>query len=73
MIIAAPKTGIIKANILITRNKAMDRNGTNIFLYFKPGIPKVLLVINKFVKEIVVLTPEKIIATILKSCAPKPV
>ena len=50
MIIAAPKTGIIKANILITRNKAMDRNGTNIFLYFKPGIPKVLLVINKFVK-----------------------
>jgi len=47
--------------------------GNKILLFFKPGIDKVLLVINKFVNDIVVLTPAKITEVINKSCVPKPV
>jgi len=61
---AAAKTGVINANIRIVKNKAIDMNGNSIRLYLKPGILKVRLVINKFVKEMVVLTPAKITATI---------
>jgi len=48
-------------------------NGNKIRLFFRPGIDKVLLVINKLVNDIVVLTPAKITDTINKSCVPKPV
>jgi hypothetical protein len=64
IIIAAAKTGVINANILIVKNKAIDKNGSKILRYLKPGILKVLLVINKFVNEIVVLIPAKITAII---------
>jgi hypothetical protein len=70
---AAPKTGVIKANILIVRNKDVEINGNKILLYLNPGIDKVLLVINKLVKPIVVVIPEKITAKIIISCPPKPV
>jgi hypothetical protein len=42
-------------------------NGNKTLLFRSPGIAKVRLVINKFVKETVVLTPAKITATINKS------
>jgi hypothetical protein len=45
-------------------------NGNNILLFRRPGIDKVLLVINKFVNDIVELTPAKITATINKSWLP---
>jgi hypothetical protein len=48
----------------IVRNREIDKNGNKIRLYLKPGILKVRRVINKFVKDIVVLTPAKITATI---------
>jgi aromatic ring-opening dioxygenase LigB subunit len=60
MIIAAPKTGVTKANIRIVKNNAIVINGNKTRLFLKPGILKVLLVISKFVNEIVVLTPAKI-------------
>ena len=44
-----------------------------VFLCLKPGIDKVLRVINKLVKEIVVLTPAKITEMTAISCEPKPV
>jgi hypothetical protein len=60
IIIAAPKTGVIKANIRIVSNKLTVKKGKIIFLFLKPSAAKVLLVINKLVKEIVVLIPAKI-------------
>jgi hypothetical protein len=41
--------------------------------FLNPGIDKVRLVINKFVNETVVLTPENITLIIAKSWDPKPV
>jgi hypothetical protein len=63
MIIAAPKTGVTNANILIVKNKAIVINGNKTLLFLNPGILKVLLVINKFVNEIVVLTPANMTET----------
>ena len=66
IIIAAPKTGVIRANIRITRKRVMLIKGIRTRLFLKPGIDKVRLVINKFVKDIVVLKPDNktvIIAT----------
>jgi hypothetical protein len=60
MIIAAPKTGVTNANILIVKNKEMVINGNKTLLFLKPGIANVLLVINKLVKPTVELTPAKI-------------
>jgi hypothetical protein len=60
---AAPKTGVTKANILIVKNKAIVMNGNKTLLFLKPGILNVRLVINKFVKEIVVLIPVNITPT----------
>jgi len=60
MIIAAPKTGVTKANIRIVKNNAIVIKGNKTRLFLRPGILKVLLVINKFVNETVVLTPAKI-------------
>jgi hypothetical protein len=47
--------------------------GIRTLLLRKPGIDKVLLVIRRFVKETVVLTPAKITLKIATSCAPAPV
>jgi hypothetical protein len=64
---AAAKTGVIKTNIRIVKNKAIEMNGIKTRLYLKPGILNVRLVINKLVKDIVVLTPAKITPMIAKS------
>jgi hypothetical protein len=47
-------------------------NGSKILLFLKPGMLSVLRVINKFVKDIVVLTPAKITETIAISWLPIP-
>jgi hypothetical protein len=73
MSIAAPNTGVIKANIRITKNSAIDKKGTNTRLLRKPGIERVRLVINKFVNDMVVLKPDNKTLTIAMSCAPNPV
>lgn len=70
---AAPKIGVIKLNIRITKNKEIDRNGITAFLCRTPGILKILRVISKFKKEIVVLVPEIKTLIIAKSCRPGPV
>jgi hypothetical protein len=67
MNIAAASTGVINTSILIVNNKEIVIKGSKIRLFFRPGIDKVLLVINKFVKDIVVLTPAKITEVINKS------
>jgi hypothetical protein len=61
---AAAKTGVIKANIRIVNNKLMVIKGNNIRRLRSPGMLSVRLVINKFVNDIVVLTPAKITLTI---------
>jgi hypothetical protein len=58
------------ANIRNVNNIAIVIKGRRTLLFLKPGIAKVLLVINKLVNEIVVLTPAKITATINKSWLP---
>jgi len=63
----APKTGVITASILKVNNNDIVMKGNNIRLFLKPGIESVLLVINKFVNDIVELTPASITATINKS------
>jgi hypothetical protein len=60
IIIAAPNTGVTIANILIVKNKLIDIKGNSILRFLKPGIDKVLLVINKFVNPTVELIPAKI-------------
>jgi hypothetical protein len=44
----------------MVKNNEIVINGNKILRFLKPGIDKVLLVINKFVNEIVVLIPAKI-------------
>jgi hypothetical protein len=56
---AAPSTGVIVANILNVKKIDIVTNGIRILLCLIPGIAKVRLVINKLVKEIVVLIPAK--------------
>jgi hypothetical protein len=73
IIIAAAKTGVIRANIRIVSNKLIVMNGNNIRRLRKPGILSVLRVINKFVNDIVVLIPAKITLTIAISWLPMPV
>jgi hypothetical protein len=63
----APKTGVITANILKVNNKAIVMNGNKTLLFRRPGIAKVLRVINKFVNDTVLLIPANITATINKS------
>jgi len=58
---------VIIANILNVNNNEIVIKGNKTLLFLKPGIANVLLVINKLVKETVVLTPAKITATISKS------
>jgi len=55
---------VTNANILIVKNKEIEINGNNTLLFLKPGIANVLLVINKFVKPTVELTPAKITLTV---------
>jgi hypothetical protein len=57
----------------MVKNKLIVKNGIRTLLFLKPGIDKVLLVINKFVNDTVVLIPDKSTLNIAKSCAPKPV
>lgn len=47
--------------------------GIAFFLFLNPGADRTLLVINRFVKDIVVLTPANITLSIAASCAPNPV
>lgn len=67
---AAPKTGVINANILITKNNVMDIKGIKTLRFLKPGADSVLLVINKFVNDMVVLTPDNKALIIAISWAP---
>lgn len=67
IIIAAPKTGVIKASILITKNKAILIKGIITLRLRIPGMDNVLLVISKFVNDIVVLKPETRTLTIATS------
>jgi hypothetical protein len=62
--IAAARTGVTNANILIAKKSAIVINGNKTLLFLNPGIAKVLLVIKRFVNEMVVLTPAKITETI---------
>jgi hypothetical protein len=73
IIIAAAKTGVIRANIRIARNSAILINGRSTFRFLRPGIANVRLVINKLVKEIVVVTPANITEIIAASMLPNPV
>ena len=70
---AAPKTGVISASILITKNSVIERKGIRTRLFLKPGADNVRLVINKLVNDIVVLKPDNITLIIAISCAPRPV
>jgi len=63
----APNTGVTIANILNVNNKDIVIKGNKTLLFLKPGIANVLLVIKRFVKETVLLTPDNITATINKS------
>jgi hypothetical protein len=73
MIIAAAKTGVISASIRIAKSNEIVINGNKPLLFLSPGILNVLLVINKFVNDIVVLIPAKITDKIAISCDPIPV
>ena len=57
----------------ITRNSVIDRNGINTRRLRNPGADSVRRVISKLVKEIVVLTPDRMTLIIAMSCAPRPV
>jgi hypothetical protein len=57
----------------MVKNKLILTNGINTRLFRNPGIDNVRRVINKFVNDTVVLTPEIKALIIAKSCAPKPV
>jgi hypothetical protein len=48
----------------MVKNNAIVIKGNKTLLFLKPGIAKVLLVINKFVKPTVELIPAKITLTI---------
>jgi hypothetical protein len=63
---------VIRANIRIAKNKAMLIKGSKTLRFRSPGIAKVLRVINKLVKDIVVVTPAKITDTIAASILPTP-
>jgi len=73
MIIAAPSTGVIIANIRNANKVPIVENGSKTRLFRIPGIAKVRRVTNKLVKETVVLTPAKITLVVKISCAPIPV
>jgi hypothetical protein len=60
----AASTGVISANIRIVKSKLIVINGNNDLLLRRPDIVNVRLVINKLVKDIVVLIPAKITDTI---------
>ena len=70
---AAANTGVINANIRITKNSAMDKNGILFFLFLNPGAAKTLRVISKFVNDIVVLVPANNTLRAAASWAPRPV
>lgn len=73
MNIDAASTGVTNASIRIVNNKLIVINGNKDLRFLKPDITKVLLVINKFVNDIVVLTPAKITDIINISWLPIPV
>lgn len=55
---AAPKTGVIKASIRITKNSVIVKNGIKTRLFRSPGAESVRLVISKLVNDMVVLIPD---------------
>eukprot|EP01015_Nassula_variabilis_P002660 TRINITY_DN1154_c0_g1_i13.p1 TRINITY_DN1154_c0_g1~~TRINITY_DN1154_c0_g1_i13.p1 ORF type:complete len:278 (+),score=-17.42 TRINITY_DN1154_c0_g1_i13:2-835(+) len=73
IIIAAAKTGVIKANIRIVKNKAMLMKGSRTLRQRRPGIAKVRLVIRRLVNDMVVVTPAKMTDTIAASILPQAV
>lgn len=70
---AAPNTGVIRASIRITRKRVIDRKGINTRRLRSPGADRVRRVISRLVKDIVVLTPERMTLIIAISWAPRPV
>lgn len=73
IIIAAPSTGVISANIRITKNRVIVKKGIRTRRLRSPGADRVRRVIRRFVKEIVVLTPDSITVIMAISWAPIPV
>jgi citrate lyase synthetase len=73
MIIAAPRTGVIIANIRNANNVPIVEKGNKTLRFLIPGIANVRRVTSKLVNETVVLTPAKITLIIKISCAPIPV
>jgi hypothetical protein len=73
IIIAAPKTGVIKASILKAKNIPIEIKGSRILLCLIPGMVKVRLVIKRLVNDTVELIPAKTTEISNKSCAPTPV
>lgn len=73
IIIAAPKTGVIRDNIRITKKRVIDKNGISTRRLRSPGADNVRLVIKRFVNDMVVLTPDNITLIMAISCAPIPV
>ena len=61
------------ASILRAKKIPIDTNGSKTLLFLNPGIPKVRLVINKFVNETVLLIPANTTDNIKTSCDPIPV
>ena len=70
---AAPRTGVIIANIRKANKVPIVENGNNTLRFRIPGIANVLLVTNRLVNDTVVLTPANITLIIKISCAPIPV
>jgi hypothetical protein len=70
---AAANTGVMRANIRITKNNAIDKNGILFFLFLNPGAANTLRVINRFVNDIVVLVPANNTLSAAASWAPRPV
>jgi hypothetical protein len=60
IIIAAAKTGVISANKRMANKRPIVTKGSKCFLFLKPGIARVRLVINRLVNDIVELIPAKI-------------
>ena len=70
---AAPRTGVIRASIRMTRKRVIERKGINTRRLRSPGADSVRRVMSRLVKDIVVLTPDRMTLIIAISWAPNPV
>lgn len=69
---AAPKIGVTIARSRSVRRREIVMKGISTLLFLRPGATSVLLVMRRFVKEMVVLIPARTTATNKTSWAPKP-